>query len=140
MDATVMATFMEMAPERLARLAGIQGMKGIFANYGRTHVTTPENTLTEVGGIPVFRCINDGPPASFNWTPSSRRASEFYMIGEIKRRTQNQRPGFFHVFLANWLTDMEMVENIAKGLGPDYVAVRPDQMVMLYHEYKNLHG
>jgi hypothetical protein len=138
LDATVMSTFMEMAPERLARLAGIQGMKGIFANYGRTHVTTAENTLTEVGGIPVFRAINGGPPGGYNWTPLSRRAAEFYMINEIKRWTQNQRPGFFHVFLANWLTHMEMLENIAKGLGPEYVAVRPDQMVMLYHEHKNL--
>ena len=79
---------MEMAPERLARLAGIQGMKGIFANYGRTHVTTAENTLTEVGGIPVFRAINGGPPGGYNWTPLSRRAAEFYMINEIKRWTK----------------------------------------------------
>ena len=138
LDATVMSTLAEMAPERLARLAGIPGMKGIFANYGRTHVTTPENTLTEVGGIPVFRSVNSGPPQGYNWTPSSRRQAEFYMIDEIKRWTQNQRPGFFHVFLANWLTHLEMVANIAKGLGPEYVAVRPDQLVMLYREHKNL--
>jgi hypothetical protein len=124
----------------LARLAEIQGMKGIFANYGRTHVTTPENTLTDVGGLPVFRTINSGPPQGYNWTPSSRRASEFYMIDEIKRWTQNRQPGFFHVFLANWLTHLEMVENIAKGLGQEYVAVRPDQLVVLYREYRNLHS
>ena len=86
----------------------------------------------------MFRSINRGPGGGYNWTPSSRRASEYDMINQIKRWTQNQRPGFFHVFLANWLTHLEMVENIAKGLGPEYVAVRPDQMVMLYYEYKNL--
>jgi hypothetical protein len=38
------------------------------------------------------------------------------MVNEIKRWTQNHRPGFFHIFLANWLTHLEMVENIARGL------------------------
>jgi hypothetical protein len=134
LDATVMSTLAEMSPERLALLAGIPGMKGIFANYGRTHVTTRENTNTVVGGIPVFRSVNVGPPAGYNWTPSSRRDSEFFMINEIKHRTPSERPAFLHVFLGNWLTDMEMAANIADGLGPEYVAVRPDQLVLLYQQ------
>ncbi len=56
------------------------------------------------------------------------------MIEEIKRRTPRQRPAFMHVFLANWLTDLEMAANIAEGLGPEYVAVRPDQLVLLYQQ------
>ena len=57
------------------------------------------------------------------------------MINEIKRRTPLQRPAFLHVFLGNWLTDLEMAENIAKGLGPEYIAVRPDQLVPLFEQH-----
>jgi hypothetical protein len=56
------------------------------------------------------------------------------MINEIKRWTPHERPAFLHVFLSNWLTDLEMAANIADGLGPEYVAVRPDQLVLLYQQ------
>jgi len=56
------------------------------------------------------------------------------MINEVKRWTPPQRPAFLHVFLANWLTTMEMATNIARGLGPEYVAVRPDQLGPLYRQ------
>lgn len=134
LDATVMSTLAEMSPERLALLAGIPGIKGVFANYGRTHVTTPENTNIVVGGVPVFRAVNNGPASGYNWTPSARREAEFAMINEIKRRTPLPGPAFLHVFLGNWLTDLEMAENIVKGLGPEYIAVRPDQLVLLFEQ------
>jgi GxGYxYP putative glycoside hydrolase C-terminal domain len=60
-DATTMSTLAEMAPERLETLASIEGIQGIFANYGRTHVTTSENLLTIVDEKPVFRSVNAGP-------------------------------------------------------------------------------
>ncbi len=135
LDTTVTATFAEMRPERLSLFAGLDGIKGIFANYGRTHITTAENLLTEVGGVPVFRSVNAGP-GSLTFTPSARRDAEYFMINEIKRWTPRQRPAFLHVFLANWLTHLEMAENIARGLGQEYVAVRPDQLVQLYRQYK----
>jgi hypothetical protein len=56
------------------------------------------------------------------------------MINEIKRWTPPPRPAFLHVFLANWLTTMEMATSIARGLGPEYVAVRPDQLGPLYRQ------
>jgi len=71
------------------------------------------------------------------FTPSSRRDAEAFMIKEITTWTPPHRPAFLFVFLANWLTNMEMAENIAKGLGPGYVAVRPDQLVSLYHQSKS---
>lgn len=135
-DATTLSTIAEMRPELLAQFAGISGLKGIFANYGRTHVTTMDNLVTEVAGLPVFRAINRGP-GHLTFTPSGRRDAEYFMISEIKRWTPSQRPAFLHVFLANWLTHMEMAENIVRGLGPEYVAVRPDQLVSLYRQSRN---
>ncbi len=133
-DATVLATFAEMEPERLNLLAEIEGIKGVFANYGRTHSTTPATTVTTTaGGKPVFRAINR-PPGELTFTPEGRRNAERFVLAEIKRWTPEQRPAFLHVFLANWLTHMEMAANIARELGPGYVAVRPDQLVDLYKE------
>lgn len=133
LDATAMSTYSEMRPERLALWARTAGIQGIFANYGRSHSTTMENLLTVVEGKPVFRAI-DRPPGPFTFTPSARRDAEYYMINEIRRWTPPQRPVFLHVFLANWLTSLDMAENIVKGLGPEYVVVRPDQLPRLYQQ------
>ncbi len=133
LDATVISTYSEMRPETMALWARAPGIEGIFANYGRSHSTTMENLLTVVEGKPVFRAI-DRPPGPFTFTPSARRDAEYYMINEIKRWTPVHRPAFLHVFLANWLTSLDMAENIVKGLGSDYIVVRPDQLPQLYRQ------
>lgn len=134
--ASVMSTFSEMRPERLAMFAGIKGIRGIFANYGRTRVTTAENLDTMVRGVPVFRAVNDGPPVGMPITPYAERDAVWFELNDIKRWAPPQRPMFLHVFLANWLTEMAMAEEIARGLGPEFVAVRPDQLASLYEGYK----
>jgi hypothetical protein len=133
-DSNVVSTLAEMAPERLEFLAGIEGIDGIFANYGRTHVTTFQNSVSKAAGKPVFRAVNGAAVGELTFTPAGRRTAERKMIAEVIRQTPPERPAFLHVFLANWLTHMEMAANIAKGLGPDYVCVRPDQLVDLYHQ------
>ncbi|HVN79284.1 MAG TPA: GxGYxYP domain-containing protein [Terriglobia bacterium] len=130
LDASILSTYSEMQPDRFASLARGLGIQGIFANYGRSHATTLDNLLTVVEGTPVFRAINR-PPGPFTFTSSARRDAEFFMVNEIKRWTPLQRPCFLHVFLANWLTSMEMAENIVRGLGDEYVVVRPDQLPQL---------
>ena len=135
-DASVISTYQEMRPERLASIAAMPGIKGIFSNYGRTDKTTLGNLATEMGGVPVFRAVNR-PPFVLTFTPSSRRDAERFMVKEITTWTPPQRPAFLFVFLANWLTNMEMAENIVKALGPGYVAVRPDQLAMLYKQSRS---
>lgn len=132
-DATVMATYAEMRPERLTLLAESPGLSAIFANYGRSRITTFDNLVTVVGSVPVFRAI-DRPPGPFTFTPSARHDAVYYMVNEIKRWTPPQRPAFLHVFLANWLTSLDMAEGIVKGLGNEYVPVRPDQLGPLYQQ------
>jgi hypothetical protein len=133
LDATVISTYAEMRPELWKQIAAMPGLSGIFANYGRSRVTTMENLVTAVDRVPIFRAINR-PPGPFSFTPSARRDAEYFMINEIKRWTPARRPAFLHVFLANWLTTMEMAANIARGLGEEYVAVRPDQLALLYRQ------
>ena len=134
-DVSTMSTFWEMPPDVLARFAGMNGIKGIFANYGRSEITTMQNLVTEVNGVPVFRAVNAGSATtdSLGYTPHSRDRLVHFMIEDIKRWTPSQRPAFLHVFLADWLRDMGMLTEIFHGLGPEYVPVRPDQLVDLYH-------
>ncbi len=135
-DTTALATFSEMQPARLTLLAGIPGIQSIFANYGRTHLTTPENTLSAVNGKPVFRAINGGAPGT-PFTPDARQSAVDSVVAQILRWKPRQYPAFQHIFLANWLTDMRMVEMIYAALGPQYMAVRPDQLVDLWKESQN---
>ena len=133
-DATTMSTFEEMPPERLDLITSIPGIKGIFANYGRTHVTTMDNLLTTTAqGKPVFRAVNSLQPER-TFTIPGRRDAEATLIRQVHAGTPQTRPFFLHVFLANWLITMDMAKNIAAGLGPEYVAVRPDQLVDLYEQ------
>jgi len=138
-DTTVLSTFSEMPRDLLAAFAGISGIRGVFENYGRTHATTLDNLTTEVEGVPIFRAINPHASPFFRnlaFTAEASRKTELYMIDEVKYWTPRQRPAFLHVFLANWLREMGMATNIANGLGPEYVAVRPDQLVSLYRQAK----
>ena len=134
-DATVISTYQEMSPDRLASIAQMPGITGIFSNYGRDEQTTLENLVTDVSGVPVFRASNQ-PPYMLTFTPSARREAERFTVNEITSWTPPQRPAFLFVFLANWLTNMDMAENIVRALGPRYVAVRPDQLVSLYKQSK----
>ena len=133
---TTTCAFAEMPHDLLAQFAGIPGMKAVFANYGGTHNTTVENFVTEISDVPIFRSVNwDAAPVMYlGYTPHARNEILRFMIDDIKRWTPPQRPAFLHGFLADWLRDLSMATQIAKGLGAEYVAVRPDQLLDLYRQ------
>ncbi len=132
-DATTISTFEEMDPQRLELIASIPGVRGLFANYGRTHITNAGNLLTTVEGKPVFRSVNGGPPNE-TFTLAGRREAVAFVVRSIRENTPASPPFFFHVFLANWLITMDMADEIVQELGARYVAVRPDQLVSLFEQ------
>lgn len=134
LDSQVLAVYSEMEPKRMDLFAGMRGVKGIFANYSRSHETTLVNQTSTVDGIPWFRAVNDSP-GSFTFTPWARQSAVDSMVDEIRRWTPQTRPAFLYVFLANWLTEMGMAQTIAQQLGSIYVPVRADELVSLYGEY-----
>jgi len=133
LQATVMSTIFEMKPEILARFAGMPGIEGMFANYGRMAGTTKENEVFLSAGKPVFRAINSTPPGDVA-TPEGCRTAADYMVKEIREWTPSARPAFLHIFLGNWLKTLDVLEMVVKELGSTYVAVRPDQLAVLYRE------
>ena len=130
-DASLMVTFSEMEPQRLARFAAIEGIDGVLANYGTTSITTLDNEVTRSAGKPVFRSISSRAP-ELTFTPTGRRRAEVAMVDEIIQFTPLTRPAFMHVSLSNWLSHLGMLENIVKRLGPTYAPVRPDHLIALY--------
>lgn len=136
-DASVMCTGNEMPREILELFARENGIKGIFANYVRSEETTTKNLVSECAGTPVFRDLMglaSWLSADLDYTEYSKRETVQHVIDEIRHWTPTGRPAFLFVGLNNWLRDMEMLKSIVAGLGAEYVAVRPDQMVSLYDQ------
>ena len=136
-DATVMSTGNEMPPPLLKLFASEKGIKGIFANYVRSDETSLENIIREVDGIPIFRDVMGLAPwlyENMDFTTYTQRETERQVITIIKQWTPAYRPAFLHIGVNNWLRQMDMLPRIVKGLGADYVPVRPDQLVELYHQ------
>ena len=120
---TTFEAFQLMPQETLVRFTELPGIKAIYRNYARFGSTTPENAVTEVNGVPVFRAVIDGPPAA-------KIARQFRQFAGAKR------PAFVHGSLTNWFVDIRVLEEVQKELGPDFVAVRADHLPALYQEAK----
>jgi len=71
---------------------------------------------------------------NMDFTTYSQRETERNVVAEIKKWTPSYRPAFLHVGVNNWLREMGMLTRIVEGLGDDYAAVRPDQLVELYRQ------
>ena len=112
-------------------------IQAVLANYARTHVTTAQNLLTEAGGVPVFRAVNH-LPGDFVATPNAEEEAESFMAEQIRRWTPADRPALMYVFLAYWFTNRQMLTDIMKRLGKDYVAVSPGQLISLHSQVKKL--
>ncbi len=134
-DASVMSTGNEMPPDLLELFASEKGIRGIFANYVRSQETTQHNLVSEVAGVPVFRDamgLASWLSGDMDFTAYSQQETVRHVIAEIKQWTPAYRPAFLFVGVNNWLREMGMLTEIVNGLGPEYAAVRPDQLVDLY--------
>ena len=135
-----MSTGNEMPPALLELFASEKGIEGLFANYVRSDETTLDNLVSEVAGVPVFRDVMglaSWLSGNMDFTTNTQRETERRVIAEIQKWTPRCRPAFLHVGLNNWLREMGMLTHIVEGLGSDYVAVRPDQLVQLYRQSRS---
>ena len=119
-----LTTYHEMSPDKLESFCQL-GFKGVFANYGRSFITSLHNQTEEVAGVPVFRaCLK------------SEARTVDGVVSDIRKWTPRDRPEFIFVSLSNWLTRLEYAEAVIAQLGPEYVAVTPEQLVGLYWQSK----
>ncbi len=132
LDLSLLTTYEEMRPRILERFTELPGIKGIFANYKRSDVTTLENATFEVKGVPVFRAVSRGG-AGLD-TRSGLHQAVASTVADIRKFTPSKRPAFLEVSLTNWAVSMRALREIQRELGEDYALARPDQLAALYLE------
>jgi hypothetical protein len=131
---TTFEAFKQMPPATMARFAKLPGIKAIYGNYHRFETTTPENATSEINGVPLFRAVIRGADSLAK--PESFKHAVATVVQQMRQFTPAKRPAFLHVSLSNWMVDTRVLVEIEKALGPDYVAVRPDQLPALYMKAK----
>jgi hypothetical protein len=97
-------------------------LTSIFPDYGAGKRPYSEITYMD-GDVAVFRAA----------TSTGGDVVE-RLVREIQAATDGKRPAFLNAFLMNWEVRMPQLVEVMKRLGPDYIAVRPDEMERLYRE------
>jgi hypothetical protein len=116
-------------PEILSRFAEKIGfLDALFPDYGRTVSQPDDVTYPTARNVPVFRAVTGWVE---NATHEQRVAS---LAADVRRMAPPQRPAFVHFFILNWFSDLPLLQDVLKELGPQYVAVRPDYLAQLWRE------
>jgi hypothetical protein len=92
----------------------------IFEGYGRQWW---KDEPYEINGIPIFHFMNDA----------------YGMKKTLEETMQNlptERPAFISIFIQNWPFTLEMLNEMQKQLGDEFVFVRPDELATLYKKSK----
>ncbi|MGQ9727380.1 MAG: GxGYxYP domain-containing protein, partial [Candidatus Fervidibacter sp.] len=107
----------------------IHNLKALFIDYGRRLSEPTMLTYPTVRQVGVFH-------AATGWREEDDRQERInHMVNEIRMMTPHTRPAFLHVFVWNWGFDLEMLQEVAKRLGGDYIPVRPDHLAQLYRQW-----
>ena len=69
------------------------------------------------------------------WPSKGKEGDIAARIEEIRRLTDGIRPAFINAFTVNWCFDPDDVVKVMEGLGPDFIAVRPDQLTELVRQH-----
>ena len=116
-------------PELISRYAErIPFLDALFPDYGRRLFSSDEVTYPTARNVPVFHAIT-------TWRMDATREDRLaQMVADVRQMTPAQRPAFLHVFVLNWFTDLPLLQEALRQLGPDYVAVRPDHLAQLWRQ------
>lgn len=99
-------------------------LRTIFPDYGAGKRPYSEITYMDANEVAVFRAA----------TSTGGNVVE-RLVREIRSAHDGQRPAFLHVFLMNWEVRLPQLLEVMQRLGPDYVAVRPDELDRLFREW-----
>src|SRR5579884_568056 len=116
-------------PELIRRYAErIPTLQALFPDYGRRVACYEDAVYPTARNIPVFHAVT-------NWAEGVSREQQIAsLVGQIRAMTPMERPAFLHLFALNWFTDLPMLAEITRRLGPEYVLVRPDHLAALYRQ------
>ena len=109
--------------------AGSSGqLQGIFTGYGGG----PEMAQARLapGGVAALRAATrllEGQSEADNLNA---------MEADLRAAAGESRPGFLEAWVLNWDWSMDMLQEIQRRLGEDFVFVRPDVLVQLYQRWE----
>jgi hypothetical protein len=109
--------------------AGSSGqLQGIFTGYGGG----PEMAQARLapGGVAALRAATrllEGQSEADNLDA---------MEADLRAAAGESRPGFLEAWVLNWDWSMDMLQEIQRRLGEDFVFVRPDVLVQLYQRWE----
>lgn len=107
--------------DRYARASSGQ-LQGIFTGYGGS----PEMAQARIApnNVVAFRSAT----SEFNGTTEEKID---VMVREIREAAGDARPAFIEAWVLNWAWSLDMLEEVERRLGADFVCVRPDVLVQL---------
>jgi len=102
-------------------------LQGIFTGYGGS----PEMACarTAPNNVVAFRSAT----SEFN-SKSDDKLIEV-MVNEIRQAAGDTRPAFIEAWVLNWAWRMDMLQEVERRLGSDFVCVRPDVLVQLRQQH-----
>ena len=117
-------------PELIERYAQrIARTEAIFPDYGRVVAGYEDATYPTARNVGVFHAVN-------NWREGASDEEQIARtVAQVRAFTPSVKPAFLHLFIWNWGFKLPMIGEVLRRLGPDYVAVRPDQMAALYRTH-----
>ena len=107
--------------DRYARASSGQ-LQGIFTGYGGS----PETASARIApnNVVAFRSAT----SEFNGTAEEKIE---VMVNELREAAGDARPAFIEAWVLNWAWRMDMLKEVERRLGSDFVCVRTDVLVQL---------
>lgn len=101
-----------------------------------------QGIFTGYGGSPDIACARIGPNNVVAFRSASRliegRPEEELieaMVNDIREVAGDARPAFIEAWVLNWDWRMDMLQEVERRLGSDFVCVRPDVLVQLRQQW-----
>jgi hypothetical protein len=103
-------------------------LQGIFTGYGGS----PEMAQARItsNNVAAFRSATrliEGQPKEVNIEA---------MVNDIRAASGEARPAFIEAWVLNWDWRMDMLQEVQRRLGSDFVCVRPDVLVQLLQQWE----
>ena len=109
----------------------LPGVRGFLPDYARTPGMTYETAAyclpVADRRIPVLHALTE-----HFWPSHGKPGDIAARVEELRRLTAGVRPAFVNAFTVNWCFDPDDIAEVMRQLGPDFVAVRPEQLLALF--------
>ncbi|MDO8588211.1 MAG: GxGYxYP family putative glycoside hydrolase [Armatimonadota bacterium] len=119
-------------------MKNIPGLQGALEGYGMRSGMTYEKANYLLEGVPVMHSLTggvSGATRSRSINDDYKRRSEI-LTKQITDVKVEGRPGFIHAWTIGWDFGPTVLKMAVDKLPPEYVIVRPDELVTLFKKYK----